>query len=111
MGMNNAYNLRIMREQLDLPLILDVGVGTASDAALAMELGCDAVLRASAISRAEDPVAMARAIALAVDAGHTAPGTRGGSRSVSMRPRSQPPHEGAAEFVHPSDPAQPIAEV
>ena len=53
-------------------MILDAGVGTASDAALAMELGCDAVLCASAISRAEDPVAMARAIRLAVEAGRLA---------------------------------------
>ena len=50
-------------------MILDAGVGTASDAALAMELGCDAVLCASAISRAEDPVAMARAIRLGVEGG------------------------------------------
>ena len=52
--------------------MLDAGVGTASDAALAMELGCDAVLCASAISRAQDPVAMARSIRLAVDAGRLA---------------------------------------
>ena len=55
-----------------MPVILDAGVGTASDAALAMELGCDAVLCASAISRAEDPVAMARAIRLAAEAGRLA---------------------------------------
>ena len=55
-----------------MPVILDAGVGTASDAALAMELGCDAVLCASAISRAEDPVAMARAIRLGVEAGRLA---------------------------------------
>ncbi|MDQ6777696.1 MAG: thiazole synthase, partial [Actinomycetota bacterium] len=55
-------------------VILDAGVGTASDAALAMELGCDAVLCASAISRAHDPVAMARAIAIAVEAGRLARG-------------------------------------
>jgi thiazole synthase len=69
MGIRNPYNLSIMRERIDVPLILDAGVGTASDAALAMELGCDAVLCASAISRAEDPVAMARAIRAAVEAG------------------------------------------
>src|ERR1700704_5811468 len=62
MGIRNAYNLSILRERVSVPLVLDAGVGTASDAALAMELGCDAVLCASAISRAEDPVAMARAI-------------------------------------------------
>ena len=72
MGIRNPYNLRIMRERIELPLILDAGVGTASDAALAMELGCDGVLCASAISRAKDPVAMAGAIRAAVEAGRTA---------------------------------------
>jgi thiazole synthase len=72
MGIRNPYNLSIMRERVDVPLILDAGVGTASDAALAMELGCDAVLCASAISRAEDPVAMARAIRGGVEAGFLA---------------------------------------
>ena len=56
-GLLNPYNLRLIRERAGVPVILDAGVGTASDAALAMELGCDAVLCASAISRAEDPVA------------------------------------------------------
>lgn len=74
MGINNPYNIRIIVEQTEVPVILDAGIGTASDAALAMELGCDAVLCASAISRAEDPVAMARAIAQAVEAGHAALG-------------------------------------
>jgi thiazole synthase len=72
MGIRNAYNLSILRERVSLPLVLDAGVGTASDAALAMELGCDAVLCASALSRAEDPIAMARAIRAAVEAGRLA---------------------------------------
>ena len=72
MGIRNPYNLRIMRERVELPLILDAGVGTASDAALAMELGCDGILCASAISRAKDPTAMAGAIRDAVSAGRTA---------------------------------------
>lgn len=55
-----------------VPVVLDAGVGTASDAALALELGCDAVLAASAVTRAADPVAMARALRLAVEAGHAA---------------------------------------
>ena len=55
-----------------MPLILDAGIGTASDAALAMELGCDAVLAATAVSRARDPEAMARALRLAVEAGRLA---------------------------------------
>lgn len=71
-GLLNPYNLRLIVERAGVPVILDAGVGTASDAALALELGCDAVLCATAISRAEDPVAMARAIRLAVEAGHLA---------------------------------------
>jgi thiazole synthase len=69
MGIGNPYNLRLIVESAAVPVILDAGIGTASDAAVAMELGCDAVLLASAISRAEDPVAMARAMRLAVEAG------------------------------------------
>jgi thiazole synthase len=74
MGIRNPYNLTLIREAVDVPLVLDAGVGTASDAALAMELGCDAVMAASAISRAEDPVRMARAMRAAVEAGHLARG-------------------------------------
>ena len=71
-GLLNTYNLRLIRERAQVPVILDAGIGTASDAALAMELGCDAVLCASAISKAADPAAMARAIRLAVEAGRLA---------------------------------------
>jgi thiazole synthase len=71
-GINNAYNLRMIVEQARVPVILDAGIGTASDAALAMEIGCDAVLLASAVSRAEDPEGMARAMRLAVEAGRLA---------------------------------------
>jgi thiazole synthase len=74
MGICNPYNISIIIERASVPVILDAGVGTASDAALAMELGCDAVLCASAISRAHDPIAMARAIRLAVRAGRLARG-------------------------------------
>jgi thiazole synthase len=74
MGIGNPYNLSIIIERAGVPVILDAGIGTASDAVLAMELGCDAVLCASAISRAHDPVAMARAIASAVEAGRLARG-------------------------------------
>jgi thiazole synthase len=74
MGICNPYNISIILERAEVPVILDAGVGTASDAALAMELGCDAVLCASAISRAHDPVAMARAIRLAVHSGRLAHG-------------------------------------
>ena len=74
MGIRNPYNLAIIREQVDIPVVLDAGIGTASDAALAMELGCDAVLVASAVTRAHHPVAMAEAVALAVRAGRLAAG-------------------------------------
>jgi thiazole synthase len=69
MGIRNPYNLSIIIERAGVPVVLDAGVGTASDATLAMELGCDAVLCASAISRSHDPVTMARSIRLAVEAG------------------------------------------
>jgi thiazole synthase len=72
MGILNPYNLRLIREQARVPVILDAGIGTASDAALAMEAGADAVLLASAISRAADPARMARAMRLAVEAGRMA---------------------------------------
>jgi thiazole synthase len=71
-GIANPYNIALIVEQAGVPVVLDAGIGTASDAALAMELGCDAVLCASAISRAQDPPRMARAIAAAVDAGRAA---------------------------------------
>ncbi|MGH2856904.1 MAG: thiazole synthase [Solirubrobacteraceae bacterium] len=74
MGICNPYNISIIVERAGVPVILDAGVGTASDAALAMELGCDAVLCASAISRAHDPVSMARSIALGVRAGRLSHG-------------------------------------
>jgi thiazole synthase len=74
MGIRNPYNIAIMIERAGVPVVLDAGVGTASDAAFAMELGCDAVLCASAISRADDPPAMARAIRLAVESGWLARG-------------------------------------
>jgi thiazole synthase len=74
MGILNPYNISLIVEHASVPIVLDAGVGTASDAALAIELGCDAVLCASAISRAHDPVAMARAIRLGVQAGELARG-------------------------------------
>ncbi len=72
MGIRNPYNISLIREAVTVPVVLDAGVGTASDAALAMELGCDAVMAASAISRAQDPVRMARAMRHAVQAGRLA---------------------------------------
>jgi thiazole synthase len=71
-GIDNPNNLRLIVEQAQVPVILDAGIGTASDAAEAMEIGCDAVLVASAISRADDPATMATAIRLGVEAGRHA---------------------------------------
>ena len=72
LGIQNANNIRIIREFSRVPVIVDAGVGTASDAALAMELGADAVLMNTAIAGAQDPVAMAEAMKLAVSAGRLA---------------------------------------
>jgi thiazole synthase len=72
LGIRNPHNIAMIVEQAGVPVILDAGIGTASDAALAMELGCEAVLVASAITRAAEPERMATAIRLAVTAGHAA---------------------------------------
>jgi thiazole synthase len=72
LGIQNPNNIRIIREQATVPVIVDAGVGTASDAAVAMELGADGVLMNTAIAGAQDPVAMARAMRLAVEAGRLA---------------------------------------
>jgi thiazole synthase len=72
MGINNPYNLQIIIENASVPIVLDAGIGTASDAALAMELGCDAVLVASAVTRAREPAVMAEAIRRSVEAGRLA---------------------------------------
>jgi thiazole synthase len=96
MGIRNPYNLSLLRRAVQVPVVLDAGIGTASDAALAMELGCDAVMAASAISRAQDPVRMARAMRLAVEAGQLA----GGAGRIPRRDYATPstPDEGLAEF-------------
>lgn len=72
LGILDPHAIESVRAAVDVPVVLDAGVGTASDAALAMELGCDAVLAATAVTRADDPVAMAGALRLAVDAGWAA---------------------------------------
>ena len=72
MGILNPYNLSIIVERATVPVIVDAGIGTASDAALAMELGCDGVLLASAVTRARDPAGMAEAMRKAVEAGRLA---------------------------------------
>jgi thiazole synthase len=96
MGIRNPYNIALIREAVDVPVVLDAGIGTASEAALAMELGCDAVMAASAIARAEDPVAMARAMRAAVEAGHLARGAgRIPRRSYA---RASTPEEGLPDL-------------
>src|SRR6476660_5708938 len=72
LGIQNPNNIRIIREQSKVPVIIDAGVGTASDAAVAMEIGADGVLMNTAIAGAQDPVAMAEAMNLAVRAGRLA---------------------------------------
>ena len=72
MGIQNPYNIQMIREQIDIPLIIDAGIGTASDATIAMELGADAVLVNTAISQAQNPIAMARAMKLSCEGGRLA---------------------------------------
>jgi thiazole synthase len=99
MGIRNPYNISIMIERAGVPVVLDAGVGTASDAALAIELGCDAVLCASAISRAHDPVAMAHAIRLGVQAGVLARGA--GRIPRRLYAEASTPEEGVPVFDAP----------
>ena len=95
MGIANPYNLRLIVEQARVPVILDAGIGTASDAALAMEAGCDGVLLASAISRAEDPRTMAGAMRKAVEAGYEA--RHSGRIPRRLYAEASSPVEGLAE--------------
>jgi thiazole synthase len=96
MGIRNPYNISLIREAVSVPVVLDAGVGTASDAVLAMELGCDAVMAASAIARAEDPVRMAHAMRYAVEAGRLA--YRAGRIPRRRYARASTPNEGMAEL-------------
>jgi thiazole synthase len=97
MGIRNPYNLRLIVEQARVPVILDAGIGTASDATLALELGCDGVLLASAVSRAEDPVRMARAMRVAVEAGRLARGA--GRIPRRLYAEASTPVEGVPELT------------
>jgi thiazole synthase len=97
MGIANPYNLRLIVEAARVPVILDAGIGTASDAALAMEAGCDAVLLASAVSRAQDPAAMAVAMRKAVEAGYAA--RRAGRIPRRLYGEASSPVEGVAELT------------
>jgi thiazole synthase len=96
MGIRNPYNIALLRQAVHVPVVLDAGIGTASDAALAMELGCDAVMAASAIARAEDPVRMARAMRHGVRAGRLAHGA--GRIPRRTYATASTPDKGLAEF-------------
>lgn len=72
LGIRNPYNIRMILDNAKVPVLVDAGVGTASDATIAMELGCDGVLMNTAIAAAQDPVRMARAMRLAVESGRDA---------------------------------------
>ena len=72
LGIRNPHNIRLIREVVKVPVIVDAGVGTASDVAIAMELGCDGVLLNTAVAGAKDPVRMAHAMKLAIEAGRAA---------------------------------------
>jgi thiazole synthase len=95
-GIRNPYNIAIVVEQAGVPVILDAGIGTASEAAQAMELGCDAVLLASAVSRAEEPAAMAAAMRKAVEAGWEA--RRAGRIPKRLYADASTPTEGLAHL-------------
>jgi thiazole synthase len=97
MGIRNPYNLSIIVEQAGVPVICDAGVGTASDAAIAMELGCDGVLMASAIARARDPVKMASAMRAAIEAGRLA--YEAGRMPRKLHAEASTPTAGTPEFT------------
>jgi thiazole synthase len=102
LGIRNPHNIALLRDAVDVPVILDAGIGTASDAALAMELGCDGVLVATAVNRAHDPVAMARAMRLAVEAGVEA--RQAGRIPLRFHAEPSSPSEGRLDFGPPARP-------
>jgi thiazole synthase len=95
LGIRNPYNLRIILETVKVPVIVDAGVGTASDAAVAMELGCHAVLMNTGIAGAKDPVLMAEAMRLAIDAGRKA--YRAGRIGKKLHAAASSPEHGLIE--------------
>ncbi len=97
LGIRNPYNIRIILETVSVPVIVDAGVGTASDAAIAMELGVDGVLMNTAIAGAKDPVAMARAMRLAVEAGRLA--HRAGRIGKKLYATASSPLEGLPDWT------------
>ncbi len=96
MGIRNPYNVSIIVEQSRVPVILDAGIGTASDAALAMELGCDGVLVSSSVAHAEDPARMAAAMRAAVEAGYAA--RRAGRMPRRLHARASTPDAGLPDL-------------
>lgn len=96
LGISNPHNIELIVAEATVPVILDAGIGTASDAALAMELGCDGVLLASAVTRAQQPVLMAEAMAAAVVAGRLA--RRAGRIPRRNHAHASSPTEGMAVF-------------
>jgi thiazole synthase len=96
LGIRNPHNIAMIVERATVPVVLDAGIGTASDAALAMELGCAAVLVASAVTRAQDPALMAAAMARAVEAGRLA--HRAGRIPRRWHAEASSPLDGRAEF-------------
>jgi thiazole synthase len=97
MGIRNPHSISLIRQAVDIPVVLDAGIGTASDAALAMELGCDAVMVASAVARAQDPVRMAAAMRAAVDAGRLA--YRAGRIPKRLHATASTPTHGVADLT------------
>jgi len=97
LGLRNPHALSLLRDAVRVPVVLDAGVGTASDAALAMELGCDAVLAATGVNRAQNPAVMARAIALAVEAGRLA--RRAGRITPRYYAQASSPLEGRPDLL------------
>src|ERR671924_895068 len=97
LGIRNPYNIKIILETVSVPVIVDAGVGTASDAAIAMELGVDGVLMNTAIAGAQDPVAMARAMRLAVEAGRLA--YRAGRIGKKLYATASSPLEGVPDWT------------
>jgi len=97
LGIRNPYNIKIILETVSVPVIVDAGVGTASDAAIAMELGVDGVLMNTAIAGAQDPVAMARAMRLAVEAGRLA--HRAGRIGKKLYATASSPLEGLPDWT------------
>jgi thiazole synthase len=102
LGIRNPHNFQLITERATVPVILDAGAGTASDAALAMELGCAAVMLASAVTRAQHPVLMAEAMRHAVAAGRLA--HRAGRIPRRHHALASSPEEGLAE-LDPESPA------